>query len=106
MLFDLAEVQAWLDNQRKGQDLSQEVQLWQTLRGAYGDEMIGGLANVAQLLADTERKALTGCPRMSFAWCAACRSQSRSPWRPDGLAARWVRLGAPSSGVSQTPTGD
>ncbi|MFJ9833679.1 N-6 DNA methylase [Streptomyces sp. NPDC101169] len=50
-LFDLAEVQAWLDGQRKGQDLSQEVQLWQTLRAAYGDDMIGGLADVAGLLA-------------------------------------------------------
>lgn len=61
-LFDLAEVQAWLDKQRKGQDLSQEVQLWQALRGAYGDEMIGGLADVAQLLADTEREAPHALP--------------------------------------------
>ncbi|MFF5012618.1 N-6 DNA methylase [Streptomyces sp. NPDC001165] len=51
-LFDLTEVQAWLDRQRKGHDVSQEVQLWQTLRGAYGDDMIGGVADVAQLLAD------------------------------------------------------
>ncbi|MET9828167.1 N-6 DNA methylase [Streptomyces sp. NPDC006385] len=50
-LFRLAEVQAWLDKQRKGQDVSQEVRLWQALRGAYGDEMIGGLADLAQFLA-------------------------------------------------------
>ncbi|MGW2649255.1 N-6 DNA methylase [Streptomyces sp. NPDC001393] len=61
-LFDLAEVQAWLDKQRKGQGLSQEVQLWQALRGAYGDEMIGGLADVAQLLADAERVPPHGLP--------------------------------------------
>ncbi|MEU6096196.1 N-6 DNA methylase [Streptomyces sp. NPDC047079] len=50
-LYDLAEVQAWLDKQRKGQEVSLEVQLWQALRGAYGDDMLGGLADVAQLLA-------------------------------------------------------
>ncbi|MBD9703185.1 N-6 DNA methylase [Streptomyces sp. ID01-12c] len=51
-LFDLAAVQAWLDRQHKGQDISAEVQLWQALRAAYGDDMIGGLTDVAQLLAD------------------------------------------------------
>ncbi|CAM5611026.1 N-6 DNA methylase [Streptomyces chartreusis] len=50
-LFDLAAVQAWLDKQRKGQDVSAEVSLWQALRAAYCDEMIGGLADVAQLFA-------------------------------------------------------
>ncbi|MGW1810011.1 N-6 DNA methylase [Streptomyces sp. NPDC002078] len=50
-LFDLAAVQSWLDKQRKGQDVSEEVQLWQALRGAYGEEMVGGLADVAHLLA-------------------------------------------------------
>ncbi|MFD4015331.1 N-6 DNA methylase [Streptomyces sindenensis] len=49
-LFDLAEVQAWLDRQRKGQEVSAEVQLWQVLRGAYGDDMLGGLVDVARLL--------------------------------------------------------
>ncbi|WP_432174104.1 N-6 DNA methylase [Streptomyces sp. Tue6028] len=53
-LFALADVQAWLDRQRKGQRVSAEVQLWQALRGAYGDEMIGGLADVCCLLADEE----------------------------------------------------
>ncbi|MFE0455449.1 N-6 DNA methylase [Streptomyces sp. NPDC058914] len=50
-LFDLAEVQAWLDKQRKGQDVTDEVQLWQVLRGTYGDDILGGLADVAQTLA-------------------------------------------------------
>lgn len=50
-LFDLAAVQAWLDKQRKGQDVSAEVSLWQALRAAYGEEMIGGLADLAQLFA-------------------------------------------------------
>ncbi len=49
-LFDLAEVRAWLDRQRKGQEVSAEVQLWQVLRGAYGDDMLGGLVDVARLL--------------------------------------------------------
>jgi hypothetical protein len=54
-LFDLAEVQAWLEGQRKGQGVSEEVQLWQALRAAYGDEMIGGLADAARFLADSEQ---------------------------------------------------
>ncbi|MFE0349623.1 N-6 DNA methylase [Streptomyces griseoluteus] len=53
-LFDLAEVRAWLDKQRKGQEVSLEVQLWQALRGVYGDDMLGGLAHVARLLAEGE----------------------------------------------------
>ncbi|MDX3134028.1 N-6 DNA methylase [Streptomyces europaeiscabiei] len=53
-LFDLAEVQAWLDRQRKGQEVSVEVQLWQALRGAYGDDMLGGLVDVARLLSEAE----------------------------------------------------
>ncbi len=53
-LFSLAEVQAWLDRQRKGQEVSQEVQLWQILRGAYGEEIIGGLADVLRVLAGQE----------------------------------------------------
>jgi L-lactate dehydrogenase (cytochrome) len=38
------------------------VQLWQALRGAYGDEMIGGLADVARLLAGVEGEALEALP--------------------------------------------
>ncbi|MFI1388445.1 N-6 DNA methylase [Streptomyces griseoaurantiacus] len=49
-LFALDEVRGWLDRQRKGQDVSDEVQLWQSLRSSYGDEMIRGLADVAQVL--------------------------------------------------------
>ncbi|MEU1705118.1 N-6 DNA methylase [Streptomyces sp. NPDC005706] len=56
-LFDLAEVQAWLDGQRKGQEVSREVQLWQAMRAAYGDDMIGGLADVARLLAGVPDEA-------------------------------------------------
>ncbi|MFE3163888.1 N-6 DNA methylase [Streptomyces sp. NPDC059224] len=61
-LFDLAAVQMWLDKQRKGQDISVEVQLWQVLRAAYGDEMVGGLADVAQLLAGVEAEAPQALP--------------------------------------------
>jgi hypothetical protein len=61
-LFDLSEVQAWLDKQRKGQEVSQEVQLWQALRGAYGDDMIGALADVAQVLADASGTAPDALP--------------------------------------------
>ncbi|GAB3949787.1 N-6 DNA methylase [Streptomyces sparsus] len=56
-LFDLAEVQAWLDRQRKGQEVSVEVQLWQALRGSYGDDMLNGLLDVASLLAGRKEPA-------------------------------------------------
>lgn len=51
-LFALPDVEVWLDRQRKGQGVSEEVQLWQVLRGAYGDEIIGGIADVLRLLAE------------------------------------------------------
>ncbi|MFJ5271786.1 N-6 DNA methylase [Streptomyces sp. NPDC088358] len=53
-LFDLAEVQNWLDGQRKGQEASVEVQLWQALRRVYGDDMVGGLVAVARFLAEEQ----------------------------------------------------
>ncbi|WP_404817507.1 helix-turn-helix transcriptional regulator, partial [Streptomyces resistomycificus] len=61
-LFALAEVQAWLDKQRKGQDLSEDVQLWQALRGAYGDDMLGALADAARLLVDPAADAIGALP--------------------------------------------
>ncbi|GHK02368.1 SAM-dependent methyltransferase [Streptomyces sp. Y2F8-2] len=61
-LFDLAEVKAWLDKQRKGRDLSEEVQLWQALRSAFGDEMIAGVADVAQLVTAPEKAAPDALP--------------------------------------------
>ncbi|MFF4084500.1 class I SAM-dependent DNA methyltransferase [Streptomyces sp. NPDC001777] len=50
-LFALVEVQEWLDRQRKGQEMSPEVELWQALRAAYGEQMVAGLAEVAAALA-------------------------------------------------------
>lgn len=61
-LFALADVQTWLNKQRKGQDVSQEVQLWQALRAAYGDEMVRGLSAVAQLLDDASAPASHALP--------------------------------------------
>ncbi|GHI97168.1 N-6 DNA methylase [Streptomyces olivaceus] len=58
-LYALHEVQAWLDKQRKGQEVSPEVELWQALRAAYGEQVIVGLAQVAALLAG---EAGTGVP--------------------------------------------
>lgn len=51
-LFSLTEVTAWLAGQRRTRDVSDEVRLWQSLRGAYGDDMIQGVVAVARLLAD------------------------------------------------------
>ncbi|MFC8428094.1 N-6 DNA methylase [Streptomyces sp. NPDC057253] len=50
-LYALTEVQEWLDKQRKGQEVSPEVELWQAMRAAYGEQMVSGLAQVAAALA-------------------------------------------------------
>ncbi|MCX4701217.1 N-6 DNA methylase [Streptomyces sp. NBC_01373] len=57
-LYALAEVQEWLDRQRKGQEVSPEVELWQALRTAYGDQMVAGLAKVAAALAGESEPGL------------------------------------------------
>ncbi|MBU5945641.1 N-6 DNA methylase [Streptomyces griseoincarnatus] len=77
-LFDLAEVQAWLNKQRKGQDLSDEVQLWQVLRGTYGDEILGGLADVAQILAAPEGRKPSSLPEQAVD-VARRLAEERSP---------------------------
>lgn len=43
-LYALTDVQSWLDRQRKGQESSPEVELWQALRAAYGERLPAGLA--------------------------------------------------------------
>lgn len=53
-LFAFTEVQAWLDRQHKGQDVSDEVRLWQAVRAAYGEETVAGVADVARRLAQAE----------------------------------------------------
>lgn len=53
-LFALSEVRAWLAEHYKGQELSDEVRLWQQLRGVHGDDMIRGLSAVAELLSQPE----------------------------------------------------
>jgi predicted RNA methylase len=59
-LYALAEVQEWLDRQRKGQGVSPEVELWQAMRAAYGDQMVAGLAEVAAVLAGADESELPG----------------------------------------------
>ncbi|MFF3285630.1 N-6 DNA methylase [Streptomyces sp. NPDC003023] len=53
-LYALAEVQAWLDKQRKGQEVSPEVELWQDMRAAYGEQLVAGLAAAAGMLAGAQ----------------------------------------------------
>lgn len=50
-LYALAEVQEWLEKQRKGQGISPEVELWQALRAAHGEHMVAGVVAVAEVLA-------------------------------------------------------
>ncbi|MEV0895612.1 N-6 DNA methylase [Actinoplanes sp. NPDC049802] len=49
-LFALSEITDWLDRQRKSTDVSDEVLVWQELRALYGEDMIGGVAEIAELL--------------------------------------------------------
>ncbi|MEU6809770.1 N-6 DNA methylase [Streptomyces sp. NPDC046831] len=89
-LFDLTEVQGWLDKQRKGQDVSEEVQLWQVLRGAYGDDMVAALADVATTLAATRAKRPGALPEEAV--IAARRlAENGSPGEVvNGLAERFT----------------
>ncbi|MFC5671041.1 N-6 DNA methylase [Streptomyces incanus] len=57
-LYALTEVQEWLDKQRKGQEVSPEVELWQAMRAAYGEQMVAGLAEVASVLAGESEPGL------------------------------------------------
>jgi hypothetical protein len=50
-LYTLTEVHEWLDKQRRGQEVAPEVELWQAMRAAYGEQMVTGLAGVAAVLA-------------------------------------------------------
>ncbi|MFJ4102253.1 N-6 DNA methylase [Amycolatopsis japonica] len=49
--FALADVEAWLSRQGKGDGPSPEVLLWQALRAQYGDDLVRALADVAEVLA-------------------------------------------------------
>ncbi|MFB7075801.1 helix-turn-helix transcriptional regulator, partial [Streptomyces sp. NPDC056290] len=77
-LFDLAEVQAWLDKQRKGQDVTDEVHLWQVLRGAYGDDILEGLADVARALTGPDGERPTALPEQAVG-LARRLAEERSP---------------------------
>ena len=57
-LYALAEVQVWLDRQRKGQEVSPEVELWQAMRAAFGEQMTAGLAEVAAMSAGARAAGL------------------------------------------------
>lgn len=59
-LYALADVQEWLAAQGKGEQVSSEVLLWQELRSVYGEDMAGGLADVARYLTgDSSGSALS-----------------------------------------------
>ncbi|MEU6071242.1 N-6 DNA methylase [Streptomyces sp. NPDC047082] len=89
-LFDLAEVQAWLDRQRKGQGVSEEVQLWQALRAAHGEDVIGGLADVAGLLADSGQAAAGALPAAAAALVRRLAESSSASEVVTALAERFT----------------
>jgi N-6 DNA methylase len=86
-LYALAEVQEWLDKQRKGQEVSPEVELWQALRAAYGEQMIAGLAAVAGLLAG---EAESGLPDTVTARLQALALPGSPVGLVDGLTERFL----------------
>ncbi|BAL91247.1 putative restriction-modification system adenine methylase [Actinoplanes missouriensis 431] len=49
-LFALTEITDWLDRQKKSSDVSDEVLVWQDMRALYGDDMITGVADMAEML--------------------------------------------------------
>ncbi|MFF9124008.1 N-6 DNA methylase [Streptomyces sp. NPDC014889] len=89
-LFDLAEVNTWLDKQRKGQDLSEEVQLWQVLRGAYGDDMVTALADVATVLAGPRTKRPEALPKDAVALARRLADRDSPGEVVDALAERFT----------------
>ncbi|MDT0343515.1 N-6 DNA methylase [Streptomyces litchfieldiae] len=97
-LFSLSEVRTWLAEQRKGQEVPDEVRLWQALRGSFGDSMISGLAAVAQLLTEGDAPALDA----ALADLTHRLAASESPRQVvDGLAERYQHSGR-RSGSDQT----
>ncbi|WP_306324405.1 N-6 DNA methylase [Streptomyces venezuelae] len=85
-LFSLSDVRAWLANQRKSHDVSDEVRLWQALRASFGDDMISGLSSVTAFL-------LTGDPSGLDAAATALVTSSAQNATPadvvDGLVERF-----------------
>ncbi|WP_091454729.1 N-6 DNA methylase [Actinokineospora iranica] len=51
--FSAAEVTAWLERHGRGQAPSSEVLIWQALRSAYGEDLVAGLADTAELLGNS-----------------------------------------------------
>ncbi|WP_040685361.1 N-6 DNA methylase [Nocardiopsis baichengensis] len=49
-LFSRSQIAAWLEATGKGADTSDEVRLWNDLRGTYPDSIVAGIADVAELL--------------------------------------------------------
>ncbi|MEU7468665.1 N-6 DNA methylase [Streptomyces sp. NPDC044984] len=89
-LFDLAEVQAWLDKQSKGQDVTDEVQLWQVLRGAYGDDILGGLADIAHALAAPGEEAPAALPEQGVRLARRMAGGGSAADVVNGLAERFT----------------
>ncbi|WP_166024359.1 N-6 DNA methylase [Streptomyces chilikensis] len=87
-LFDLAEIRSWLERQRKGQDVSEEVRLWQTLRGAYGDDMITALADAAAHVDDP--RAATPLPEEAVRLIGQLLARGSAAELVTGLAERFT----------------
>lgn len=86
-LFTLDEICAWLERQRKSGDVAGEVHLWQALRGLYGDDMIRGLADVAELLAQGSAGALDGSTQSLVRDLAAATTPAETV---EGLVERFI----------------
>lgn len=75
-LFALSEVTDWLDRQRKSSDVSDEVLLWQSLRGLYSDNVLTGVADAAEELANGPGGRLDERSRLRMRGMAAQTSGS------------------------------
>ncbi|MFC9153825.1 N-6 DNA methylase [Streptomyces bauhiniae] len=88
-LFELGEVQDWLEAQGKGRNVSADAQLWQTLRGFYGGDMLVALADLAADLAEGQEE-WTKSPRSAVTLGRRLAAKSSVGDVVEGLAGRYA----------------
>ncbi|GLW33300.1 hypothetical protein Areg01_62380 [Actinoplanes regularis] len=70
-MFSLFEINDWLERQRKHNDVSDEVLVWQALRARVGDDMVTGIAEVAELFTSGDTGSLDEATRLRLTSMAA-----------------------------------
>ena len=93
-LFALSDVEAWLRSRRLGKSgVSDEVRLWQALRGSYNSDVLTGITDVAQLLSDGDMASGAKNSRLTDEIVSLAREtvgRQTTADIVDGLTARFV----------------